>query len=179
MKIKYDLQVFHNIVLFKVLEMDEKYRNRGNKISKLFNSTNKMDICSESCVGLYDEAIYVIGKHFEEEDTTDLIRFSTSKEAQEYADKIKFALEEWNNYVEIMEIEWSDSEMSIKNEDYEVIYQYYVDDYGITEDIAIFKGDYLVIAYNITDIITLDKLIKMFNYNSELLNIPFWIKGAN
>ena len=178
MKIKYDLQVFHNIVLFKVLEMDEKYRNRGNKISKLFNSTNKIDICSESCVGLYDEAVYIIGKHFEEEDTTDLIRFSTIKEAQSYADKVRFALEEWNNHVEIMEIECKIGYYGYVN------YSVQITGYNDFISVVIEDNDcnplkeYFV-SNDKREGFTLDKTIIMFNRDCELLNIPFRLKGDN
>ena len=98
MKIKYDLQVFHNIVLLKVFEMDEKYRSSG-KASELFTSTNGLRIYSGSDVGVYSSSVYVLGEFKDEVYTSDSLRFDTNKEAQEHAYKVKFALEEWNNYV--------------------------------------------------------------------------------
>ena len=177
MKIKYDLQVFHNIVLFKVLEMDEKYRSEDNKILELFSSTNGIGINSESCVGLYDNFVYILGKHSEEENTTDFIRFGTSKEAQEYADKVRFTLEEWNNHVDIMEIEYR-QELKIKtyeNNTHKVVMDgSMLMTYKINSPTG---GTIMIDGIHIANKDLSDEdIIKLFNCKCELLNIPFRLK---
>lgn len=174
MKVKYDLQLFHNIVLFKVLEMDEKYRKGG----VLFKSSNGLKINSEACVSLSENSIYIIGKFSTEVDNTYFIKLNTSKEAQAYAEKVRFALEEWNNYVEVMEIEFKNGRYNnnkyavrigegkgykyiyINNPDGYLISSYYIDD-------------------NLKQGLSLEKVTIMFNRDCELLNIPFRIKGDN
>ena len=176
MKIKYDLQVFHNIVLFKVLEMDEKYRKGG----VLFKSSNGLKINSEACVSLSENSIYIIGKFSTEVDNTDLIKLNTSKEAQAYAEKVRFALEEWNNYVEVMEIEinldWFEEGKYFKNDG---TYSMLFGCGSGSKNILIYDNDIIMKAYWIDSRIPLDKTIIMFNRDCELLNIPFRIKGEN
>ena len=177
MKVKYDLQVFHNIVLFKVLEMDEKYRKGG----VLFKSSNGLKINSEVCVSLSENSIYIIGKFSTEVDNTCLIKLNTSKEAQAYAEKVRFALEEWNNHEEIMEIEYK-GVLFVSNFGYNLE----VYDCGHYNTISISTKNNPSLSlkkYWVADDkesgFPLDKTIIMFNRDCELLNIPFRIKGEN
>ena len=175
MKIKYDLQVFHNIVLFKVLEMDEKYRKGG----VLFKSSNGLKINSEACVSLSENSIYIIGKFSTEVDNTDLIKLNTSKEAQAYANKVRFALEEWNNHVEIMEIkiddEYFEENIGFDNEEYSVIFSRGTS----SRNIILYKNRRAIKTYWVDEDVNLEYNILMFNRDCELLNIPFRIKGDN
>ena len=180
MKIKYDLQVFHNIVLFKVLEMDEKYRS-SDKDKLLFTSSNSIVIRSFNSTELYEVEIYVLGLDKTRDDKAEYYNFNTNQEAQAYAEKVRFALEEWNNHVEVMEIEYK-GVLFVSNFGYNLE----VYDCGHYKTISISTKNNPSLSlkkYWIADDkesgFPLDKTIIMFNRDCELLNIPFRIKGEN
>lgn len=178
MKIKYDLQVFHNIVLFKVLEMDEKYRNT-NTFRLLFTSSNGMEIrsyCSPQMAGIY---IYVLGKYNDNDTRVEMYTTKNNQEAQEYADKVRFALEEWNNNEEIMEIEFKLG--TFENNKYMLKIEECSNTFNVIKIIN--KRGYIIKDYYTSDYenegIPLDKTIIMFNHDCELLNIPFRLRGED
>ena len=179
MKIKYDLQVFHNIILFKVLEMDEKYRS-SDKDKLLFTSSNSIVIRSFNSTELYEVEIYVLGLDKTRDDKAEYYNFNTNQEAQAYAEKVRFALEEWNNHVEVMEIEinldWFEEGKYFKNDG---TYSMLFGCGSGSKNILIYDNDIIMKAYWIDSRIPLDKTIIMFNRDCELLNIPFRIKGEN
>lgn len=175
-KIKYDLQVIHNVVLIKVLDMEDKYRCK-NKTLYLFTSTNGVKIHSGSTVGLYSNSVYVLGEYWEEKYLSDSIKFDTNEEAQAYADKVKFALDEWNNHVDITEIEFEDmffdSNKYFKNEKYSVVFGKSIH----SKTLDIYLNEDIIKTYIITAwAIPFNDTKIMFNRDCELLNIPFRLK---
>lgn len=176
MKIKYDLQVFHNVVLFKVLEMEEKYRDKD----VLFKCDNGFYIRSVSFPQITENTIKDRGIDVTKDNIVTQIKFNTNQEAQEYTEKVRFALEEWNNYVEVMEIEinldWFEEGKYFKNDG---TYSMLFGCGSGSKNILIYDNDIIMKAYWIDSRIPLDKTIIMFNRDCELLNIPFRIKGGN
>lgn len=185
MKIKYDLQVFHNIVLFKVLEMDEKYRST-NDSRLLFTSSNGMEIRSYWSPQMDENYIYVLGKDNENDTIIEMYTTKNNQEAQEYADKVRFALEEWNNNEEewnnneeIMEIEFKLG--TFENNKYMLQIEECCNTFNVIKIIN--KRWYIIKDYYTSDYenegIPLDKTIIMFNHDCELLNIPFRLRGED
>lgn len=184
MKIKYDLQVFHNLVLFKVLEMDEKYRHTAGDCTgtEIYTSSNGIIIASSSnpTISSRFNTVYVLGENKFNDNFVTTIKFDTVLKAQEYANKVRFALEEWNNHTEIIEIEYYYEYFNCKKIFTNLNHSLHFTKNPYYTQITIYMNDSFVNSY-ITNSrhIPLDKTIIMFNRDCELLNIPFRIKGDN
>ena len=175
MKIGYELQTFHNIVLFRIFEMDEKYRG----MDTLFECSNGLTIMSISYPELTDYNIKLRGRDKTNDSIVAQITLDTPEEAKAYMEKVRFALEEWNKSVEIVEIEYDEKE---ELEEYPSgkykLSIFHCEGYSCIE---INKNGYAnILAYYVDDKliegVSKENTIIMFNRDCELLDIPFRLK---
>ena len=185
-KIKYRLERWHTVVLFQILEMDEQYRNTRKNI---FKSSNNIEIISKCCICLSSSnKIYLRGNCKGYDFSVDTKQFTTESEAQSYLESIDQALTEWNNHVEVMEIEWIkynkyDCLLGLSEFPEELkftfgVYKVYILDSEVGNYIRITVNGKTLKVYRYDEHIPLDKTIIMFNRDCELLGIPFRLKES-
>lgn len=95
-KIKYRLQVRDRYVVFRVLEMDERFRAAGDGVCKCFVPPSPhMRVVSSLCPDLQMEAVYLYGVAHNCDINEPFLKFSTCEEAVAYADKVHKSLKCW------------------------------------------------------------------------------------
>ena len=156
--------------------MDEKYRSKKGCL-ELFTSSNGVYIRSIVSPDIYKnpDYIYLRGAEKLSDEFVVTEEFDTNEEAQDFADKVRFALEEWNNHVEIIEIEYKREciNKGYVNSNYEVIMDGTV---LITYELK-GSGKSQVDCIHIANLsLSKENIINLFNYKCELLNIPFRLK---
>jgi hypothetical protein len=111
-KIKFRLEVWENILLFQILEMDERFRcDSTEKDPKQFKARNGVVIASSVVPGLYiGKEVYLHGAHKASNKSAVSINMVSREKAEEYKEEILEALADWAENWE----GWSEEDKSEK-----------------------------------------------------------------
>lgn len=93
MKLAYKLDNFDNLVLFKVLGMDERFRFDEGE-NPLYEATN-MTVTSLYSPELLKDVVYLQGKDKGDDNCVVTLELDSKEEAEEYVKKVHEALKEW------------------------------------------------------------------------------------
>ena len=91
-ELKLKIYNIKNVVLMEVLQQDESLRGKG----KICEASNGFEIKSNCCPSLFIKEIYIKGENEELDNILCCREFKTAKQAEEYVQKAKAAIEEYN-----------------------------------------------------------------------------------
>ena len=94
-KIKFRLEVWDKTVVFKVLEMDERFRSRAGLESKAYHSKVGLDVVSEDSPELTLYTVLLRGKIERQDFHVATLQLKSKTEAEDYCQKVVTALLDW------------------------------------------------------------------------------------
>ena len=98
MKLKYMLKLHGRSIIFKVLEMDERFRRISENVEEnvFRSSNNNMSVISSKIPTIGTENhIFLFGRIKERDSDISVINLPNTEAAKIYFDRIQWTLEEW------------------------------------------------------------------------------------
>lgn len=94
-KLKFKLEVWESIVLFQVLEMDERFRSLEGGPSLRYKASSGLTVVSVCSPGIGSNTIHLRGEDTDDDLKPDTFTFDSPRRAEEYKQKALSALSEW------------------------------------------------------------------------------------
>lgn len=94
-KIKFRLETWGSIVLFQILEMDERFRRKWGEPQYKFQPKDVLTVISCENPGLRINEIYLRGTLNGMDGRVASLTFKTKKEAEDYCQKVVNSLRDW------------------------------------------------------------------------------------